>query len=150
MFGSDRLYTKFNFYLDELEVISVPHRVRQVSRTSAIAPFSVDSESRRGLKDTVGQLHVVSDQSALKLGCRGSRIRATMPPIQPRFSIPNASPSPTVTRRQGEAFGNKHLGSANRLIARMLTLVPRYRFANAPTRFLFGKSDPFRIRQQYL
>jgi hypothetical protein len=25
MFGSDRLYTKFNFYLDELEVISVPY-----------------------------------------------------------------------------------------------------------------------------
>ena len=43
MFGSDRLYTKFNFYLDELEVISVPYL------------FSVDSESRCGLKDAVGE-----------------------------------------------------------------------------------------------
>ncbi|HEY9608229.1 hypothetical protein [Allocoleopsis sp.] len=33
---------------------------------------------------------------------------------------------------KGEAFGYKNLSQAAKLIARMLTLVPRYRNANAP------------------
>jgi hypothetical protein len=37
---------------------------------------------------------------------------------------------------QGEAFGYRNFGQAAKLIARMLTLVPRYRFANAPTTYL--------------
>jgi len=34
---------------------------------------------------------------------------------------------------EGEAFGYKNLDQATKLIARMLTLIPRYRNANAPT-----------------
>ncbi len=39
MFGSDRLYTKFNFYLDELEVISVPYLLDLLQKSIFAPPL---------------------------------------------------------------------------------------------------------------
>jgi hypothetical protein len=48
-----------------------------------------------------------------KIRCVGAKHSGDKATSQPRFSYPNASPSPT--RRQGEAFGNQHFGLPNNI-----------------------------------
>ena len=48
MFGSDRLYTKFNFYLDELEVISVPYLLDLLQKSIFAPPLPPAPHPQRG------------------------------------------------------------------------------------------------------